>query len=79
MFKNFGLPTKYQWERIAVNTVIYFFGSFFSLLGFVSVAAAPVTPLDVSYSTLFSALMGAGGATLKFLFTLLFEQPQDKK
>lgn len=78
MLKNFGALDKYQWYRLGLNTVIYFFGTLFGLLGFEGLQTGSVNVVDISVTTFVSALSVAGGSTLKFLWTLLFE-PVDKK
>lgn len=79
MFSNFGLPTKFQWKRILVNTVIYFIGAFVGLLGFTAFESGSVNMVDLSVSTFISALVGAAGATVKFVYTLIFEPPVVKE
>jgi len=73
MFSNFGMPTAYQWKRIAVNAAIYFVGTLVGLLGFTVSQGTPINVIDISMSTFLAALASASGSTVKFVWTLLFE------
>lgn len=75
MFKNFGLPTKYQWKRIFLNTIIYFIGSLAGFLGYINITTGSVIAFDFTFTTFVAALAAAGGATVKFFWTLIFEKP----
>jgi len=73
MFKNFGMPSAYQWKRIALNAALYFVGTLVGLLGFSASQGVAVNVVDLSVSTFISAIAAAGGSTIKFVWTLLFE------
>ena len=74
MFKNFGLPSTYQWKRIALNAALYFVGTFVGLLGFQASSGVSLPIIDIPISTLLAALASASGSTAKFIWTLLFEK-----
>jgi len=81
MFTNFGLPTKEQWKRIAINAGIAFLTGF--SLQLLQVGASITEPtlllsFDFLLATLKGALYAGGFALYKFILAL-FEAPQVKQ
>lgn len=73
---NLGLPTVYQLKRIALNAAFYFVGSFLSLLQ-LELMTDTVTAGTLAPAAIFSLLVSAGGSTVKFVYTTLFEPPKE--
>ncbi len=81
MFSNFGLPTKEQWKRIALNAFLAFLTGF---TGHLMLVGSSVNDPNVvlQYDFIVSTIVGAGTAGLfavyKFILAL-FEAPQVKQ
>lgn len=78
MFKNFGLPTKEQWKRIAINAGLAFLTGATSYL--IAAGATVTEPkllisLDFVLSTTYGAVTAGIFAVYKFILAL-FEAPQ---